>query len=55
MHPQIRDEHTSFEGTYMYGISDSSHKMGTCVITSIGEMFPAITHNLQPTKSHQIT
>eukprot|EP01018_Ginkgo_biloba_P011592 Gb_26390 [translate_table: standard] len=36
---------SSFDGTYIYGISASSHRIGTCVITSIGEMFPAITHN----------
>ena len=30
----------------MYGISASSHNIGTCVITSIGEIFPAIIHNL---------
>jgi Rps23 Pro-64 3,4-dihydroxylase Tpa1-like proline 4-hydroxylase len=43
-------QHTSFEVTYMYGTLASSQSMGRCVITSIGEMFPAITHNLNITK-----
>ena len=30
-------------------MSASSHKIGTWVITSIGDMFPAITHNLHST------
>ena len=34
----------------MYGISDSSHRIGTWVITSIGDIFPAITHNLHSSK-----
>jgi hypothetical protein len=32
-----------FDGTYTYGTFFSSQKMGTCDITSIGEMSPAIT------------
>jgi len=31
----------------MYGMSDSSQRTGTWVITSIGEMLPAITQNLK--------
>jgi len=31
----------------MYGMSDSSQRMGTWVMTSMGEMLPAITHNLK--------
>lgn len=45
-------QHTSFEVTYMYGTLASSQSMGRCVITSIGEMFPAITHNLHETEQH---
>ena len=39
--------HTSFEGTYMYGMSLSSHSTGKCVMTSIGEISPAIMQILQ--------
>jgi len=31
-----------FEGTKIYGTSCSSQRIGTCVITSIGDMSPAI-------------
>ena len=33
---------SSFDGTYTYGIDASSHRIGTCAITSIGEMSPAM-------------
>lgn len=48
----VKMQHTSFEVTYMYGTLASSQSMGRCVITSIGEMFPAITHNLHETEQH---
>jgi hypothetical protein len=32
----------SLDGTKMYATLASSHKMGTCVMTSIGEMSPAM-------------
>jgi hypothetical protein len=37
---------SSFDGTKMYGMLASSHRMGMCVMTSIGEMLPAIMHRL---------
>lgn len=42
---------TSLDGTYTYGMSASSHKIGTWVMTSIGDIFPAITQTLQRIKS----
>jgi hypothetical protein len=35
----------SFECTKMYCTPASSHKIGTCVMTSIGDISPAMTHN----------
>lgn len=38
---------TSFDGTYMYGMSWSSHSTGRWVTTSMGEISPAIIQILQ--------
>lgn len=35
------------EGTYIYGMSFSSQSTGRCVMTSMGEMSPAMTHILR--------
>jgi hypothetical protein len=45
---------TSLDGTYTYGMSASSHRTGTWVMTSIGDMFPAITHTLHKQKQKNI-